>query len=306
MISKISARLLAVLILAIFQHSCRNRQGNDSSGISLRISSDESFQQLTELHMKAFRFIYNVNEISCTTVNEDQAVMDLLNGRSKIAVISRTLNRKEREFMRWKKSSLGELHIATDALVFVTNRKCGISELTTDQLKGIFSGRIYLWNQINESLPADSITIIADKEGYSDFHFLKSNLTFNKPVRLFAAASDSTVAAYVVNNKNVIGVTGMNFFNDGNEADSLSEGVRIVSVADSEKNQNEYFQPTQDNVGEGKYPLIRKVYIVFKNNSEGAPAAFSSFVLSEPGQRIIWKSGLVPAVKPGRVIAIKQ
>lgn len=54
------------------------------------------------------------------------------------------------------------------------------------------------------------------------------------------------------------------------------------------------------------YPLTRDVYIVLTDLRGTLPAGFTHFVAGDRGQRIILKSGLVPATRPIRTVEIKE
>jgi phosphate transport system substrate-binding protein len=54
------------------------------------------------------------------------------------------------------------------------------------------------------------------------------------------------------------------------------------------------------------YPLTREVYLALTDLRGTLPAGFAHFMLGEKGQRLILKSGLVPANKPGRTVVIKK
>ena len=61
----------------------------------------------------------------------------------------------------------------------------------------------------------------------------------------------------------------------------------------------------KNNIAEGKYPLARDLYIVNGQGYSGLGMGFSSFVAGDIGQRIILKSGLLPAKIPSRRITIR-
>ena len=54
------------------------------------------------------------------------------------------------------------------------------------------------------------------------------------------------------------------------------------------------------------YPLARSIYVLLNDPRSALPWGFASFLASDRGQRIILKSGLVPATQPVRVVNVKD
>ena len=80
--------------------------------------------------------------------------------------------------------------------------------------------------------------------------------------------------------------------------------LKTLSV-NSLTNKN-YYLPNQNDLGEGKYPLARDLYIINCQGYEGLGIGFTSFIAGEIGQRIILKSGLAPIRIPGRKIVTRN
>ena len=72
-----------------------------------------------------------------------------------------------------------------------------------------------------------------------------------------------------------------------------------VSRADSATVENS-FKPYQ------AYPLTRNVYILLNDPKSGLPSGLSSFLTDFRGQRIILKSGLVPATAAVRIVNVQD
>jgi phosphate transport system substrate-binding protein len=89
--------------------------------------------------------------------------------------------------------------------------------------------------------------------------------------------------------------------------DSVSEkflkSVRVVEVGSS---TSEYCKPFQGYIAEGSYPFCRDLYMISRETFSGLGTGFVSFVAGDQGQRIILKSGLVPATMPIRLIEVKK
>jgi phosphate transport system substrate-binding protein len=70
-----------------------------------------------------------------------------------------------------------------------------------------------------------------------------------------------------------------------------------------EKNAH-FFSPLQDDLSLEGNPFVRSIYIIRKNNKTDLGTGFASFIMSDKGQRIILKLGILPVIIPGREIHI--
>ena len=117
--------------------------------------------------------------------------------------------------------------------------------------------------------------------------------------------NNAEVIKYVKDNKSALGIISVNWISD--TQDSISEtflkDIRIVEVGTDPKN---YCKPYQGYIAEKSYPFRRDVYMISRETFSGLGTGFASFVAGDQGQRIILKSGLVPATMPIRLIEIKK
>ena len=110
---------------------------------------------------------------------------------------------------------------------------------------------------------------------------------------------------YVSQNEGMIGVVGVNWlFQPPLDMQPTVDKVSIMSVKSDEKFGFVY--PSQENIGNGKYPLARHLYIINCQGYSGLGMGFASFLGGERGQRIILKSGLVPVRYPSRNIVTRK
>ena len=120
----------------------------------------------------------------------------------------------------------------------------------------------------------------------------KFALTEKFPANCFAVNNNAEVIKYVKDNKSALGIISVNWISD--TQDSISEtflkDIRIVEVGTDPKN---YCKPYQG-------------YMISRETFSGLGTGFASFVAGDQGQRIILKSGLVPATMPIRLIEIKK
>jgi phosphate transport system substrate-binding protein len=76
-----------------------------------------------------------------------------------------------------------------------------------------------------------------------------------------------------------------------------------VSAEDPADEDNSY-QPFAAWIATGDYPMTRDVYIITSDIHGGLPSGFMNFVGGDRGQRIILKSGMLPATRPLRLVQV--
>jgi phosphate transport system substrate-binding protein len=67
-----------------------------------------------------------------------------------------------------------------------------------------------------------------------------------------------------------------------------------------------YYRPDQGWIYDKSYPFVREVYMITRETFKGLGAGFIQWATAEQGQRIVLKSGLVPATMPIRLVQIKN
>lgn len=95
-----------------------------------------------------------------------------------------------------------------------------------------------------------------------------------------ADISPDSVAADILSDKPVIGAT-------------LTDDIKVLKVR--RNNEVTAYKPYQQNIFDGTYPLFRQIYMITTGVSGSLASGFYSFVTGETGQKIIMKTGILPA-----------
>jgi phosphate transport system substrate-binding protein len=116
------------------------------------------------------------------------------------------------------------------------------------------------------------------------------------------------VIDYVAKNKNAIGLVSVNWVCDKNDSicRSYTNKIKIAAVSHQVLSPGSYFRPEQGSIYDKSYPFTRKINLVSRESFLGLGTGFISWCSGEQGQRIVLKSGLVPATMPIRLIQIKK
>ncbi len=277
----------------------------------ISVSIDDSYTPIMEAELYAFHSFYKYAKIHAKYKPEGEAVKDLLNDSARLVVMSRELTDNEKRVFEKINLHPSTLKIAYDAVAIIVHPNNKDTMLTMNKLKAIISGSDSTWKQVNSKSSLGKISIVFDHKSSGNARFIQEQFLQKNafPKNCFAAKSNKEVVDYVAENKDAIGVIGVNWISDKDDTLMLGflKKIKVVALASSDAAEvpYDYYQPYQAYIQQGTYPLCRNVYIVSREARAGLGTGFAAFVAGDKGQRIILKSGLVPATAPIRIINIK-
>ncbi|MFD2512746.1 PstS family phosphate ABC transporter substrate-binding protein [Pontibacter locisalis] len=277
---------------------------------NINISVDETFKPIIESEVDTFEGIYKYADIDAAYKPEGEVIKDLLNDSTRVAVLSRELSENEKAVFDQKKIIPRSTKIAIDAIALIVNRNNKDTLLTMEELKKVFTGQAKQWKDLDADSKLGDITIVFDNNNSSTARYVRDSLTTDQklPQNTFAANSHEALIDYVAKNDNAIGVIGVNWISDFDDSTvvDFQKRIKVVGISPDPNPQSteEYYQPYQAYIAQGVYPLRRYLYIISTEGRTGLGTGFASFVAGDKGQRIILKSGLVPATMPVRVVGL--
>jgi phosphate transport system substrate-binding protein len=304
--------ILGFTMLLLLTASCHNPMGvqplNETpTRGNIKISVDESFQLLYDTQLFTFQSLYVNAKIAATYKPESEVLADFMNDSVRTVVLTRDLTQAEKDLLLSQKFVARTTKVAHDALALIVNRSNPDSMILDIQFADILRGKTTSWKQLNNKSGDLPINVVFDnnKSGNVRYFREKFSLTGNFPKNCFAVNSNAEVIKYVKENKSALGIISVNWISD--TQDSISEkflkDVRVVEVGTDPLN---YCKPYQGYIADGSYPFCRDVYMIGRETFSGLGTGFASFVAGDQGQRIVLKSGLVPATMPIRLIEIKK
>lgn len=283
------------------------------------ISVDETFAPILESQVDTFQKLYPDAHIKASYQPEDSVMLDLLNDKVKLAIVSRELNAKEKAEMDKQTMTPKVTKIGVDGLAIILNPANPDSLLTVTQLRGIFSGQTATWQQIGGNTKLGDVNVVFDANRSSTLRFVRDSLLRGQELtkRVFAAKSNAEALAYVAAHPAAIGVIGINWVSDHDDPKVMSflRTVRVAGItARPNPTKNDFIQPyqaylapytpeqLQANHDLQRYPLQRNIYVINREARTGLGSGFASFIAGQKGQLIFYKSGLMPANMQARVI----
>ena len=207
----------------------------------------------------------------------------LINGSTDICEASRPIKSSEVDKLKERFNSTGvEIAVARDGLAVYLNEENKITELTLDQLKGIYTGKITSWKELGGE---DTKIVLYGRENSSGTYvYFKENVLTGADFASQTQTLPGTAAIVnaVAKDKYGIGYGGV----------AYAKGVKYCKV--KKDSQTPGYEPTLENVKSGKYPISRYLYWYVRNKPTGGIKKLVDFVLSEQGQQIVSKVGYFP------------
>lgn len=190
-------------------------------------------------------------------------------GAADIGTSSRELKADEKD--------LKEIVVARDGLAIIVHPVNPLRGLRLTEVKQVFSGEIPSWSYLGG--PDEAITVVTREEG-SGTRGAFQELVMGK-TRIFRGAitedSNGTVREIVAHDPASIGFISLGLVN---------EQVRSLDLDGVAAND--------ENILNGRYKLVRPFLFVSRGEPTGLAKEFVDFVLSDEGQALVKKEGLLP------------
>jgi phosphate transport system substrate-binding protein len=287
---------IGVLFLVITCKQDIARTKNTSKPEEAIVLVDESIKPIVEDLVQVFENKYNA-KIFIVAKSEIEVIQALAKDTARIAVLTRTITKKEMAYFNAKKLNPRLTPFAHDAIAFIANKNTKDTLISLKEVKDFMNGSksTKIKGLVFDNLNSSTVRLICELSGINSIP--KENV--------FSFKTNNEVINYVAENNGIIGVVGINYiFEPSEKIVNSIQKINVLNVLNTTDNQ--YYSPTQNNLGEGTYPLARELFVVNAQGQEGLGLRFSAFIASEIGQRIILKSGLLPHEIPSRKIRTRN
>ncbi len=282
---------------------------------------DNSFENIFKQEVDVFEYQYPDAHILVRYATQAEAFDSLfsLNTRSIVAARDITPEEKSALKARYKNQrganvNVRSAKIAVDAVAFIVNPKNNVEKLTVDELSDIVGGETTEWNQLQPS-DRGKIKVVIDQSGSSMATYLSDSLLQGRPLgpTVFAAGSIQALFEAVERDADAIGVLGVSWITSDMESADLTKEELAQSVLSDNPVQGatltqrvkvlkvyrpgeaKAYKPYQQYIFDGSYPLFRQIYMITTASTSNVAGGFYSFVTGPIGQKIIMKTGILPA-----------
>lgn len=277
----------------------------------ISIAVDESFKPIMEEELQVYQALTPEAVITPIYCSEVEAVNLLLKDSVRLAITNRRLTEEELISFHTRKFFPESVRMALSGVALITHRDNPDSLITVKDFRRIATGEITNWKELNPNSKLERMQVVFDNPNSGTVHYVIDSICQGKPLStsLKAQKSNEEVINYVATTPEAIGVIGANWV--GNKADttrlSFNQKVRVMAVSSSVNATSENsYRPYQAYLALKKYPLTHDVYILINDPKGALPTGVMTFLIGDRGQRIILKSGLVPATQPIRVVNVKE
>lgn len=314
---------LSLVVAGCGKYSDKSKGVTSTSGTTI-LACDASFENIMEQEIGVFEYIYPDVSVLPYYISEKAAVDSLMGLRVPSAVLARDLTIEERRYLEANKKKPKSKRIAVDAIALIVNPSNTLNILSIKEIREILSGEITEWNQIEPS-KLGKISVVFDHEGSSTVQYMKDSLLNGGKFgsNVFAQNTNPEVFEAVKNNKNAIGVIGVSWISadmrnaETSSAESMAKSLEVqdtvastfdtaVKVLKVRRDDSiEAYQPYQAYIYDGRYPLFRSIYMVTTGVGGTPSHGFFSFVTGFQGQKIIMKTGILPATVHPRMVNVE-
>jgi phosphate transport system substrate-binding protein len=255
---------------------------------TIHISADESFKPVIDSQVQVFESLHPDAHVIVHYKPEAECLKDLESDSTRMVIVTRGLTEDERAGLEKKfKFSPRYGPVAFDAIAVVINNKSNDTALTMQDVRSIAQGTSgYKYKMLLDGTSATSTV-----------RFVIDSLLHGKALssNIAAAKSSEGVIDYVSANNDAIGLIGVSWVGNRNDPQTLSflEKVKIAALECRGCNGT-FVKPYQANIAMGRYPMVRPLYYILKENYDGLGSGFSNFLIYEKGQLIFRRAYLLP------------
>lgn len=254
--------------------------GSESVSGTVNCSGATSFQKLVESAATEFEDKYPDVTVAITGGGSGQGLSDVKDGK---AQIGRSDVFAEEKLDADVVAKLEDHTVCVVGMGPIVNAKVDVDSLTTDQLKGIFTGAITDWSQVGGT--AGKIQVIERKAGSGTrATFENAVLKGEKAPDSFAPVaeedSSGTVVEKIQATEGAISYLAFSYFDE-----TKFKALKVDGV-----------DPTAENVCSGKFNIWAYEHMYTAKDADDATKAFIDFMMSDDVQgSLVEEEGFIPA-----------
>jgi phosphate transport system substrate-binding protein len=278
---------------------------------NIKIAADETFRNIIDAQLEVFKAIYAYAEIEALYVPEHELFRQLLADSTHLIVASRYLDKSETQVFNDRQIFPRQTKIAVDGIALIVNQSNSSTALSMHTLRKIFTGEITRWKEISGNRNSQDITIVFDNQRSSILRLIVDSLCYDKPLtkKAYAMEFNQDVINYVGRTPGALGLIGVSWISDRDDTLQLSflKQVNVLALSrDSIVTEENSFKPFQAYLAQGLYPLTREIIVINAEPRNGLATGLSTFLAGDKGQRILLKTGVLPAIAPTRLVKVRE
>jgi phosphate transport system substrate-binding protein len=194
----------------------------------------------------------------------------LMDGTTNIATSSREAKEKEVTSAKEKNVILTSHKVALDGIVPVVHPSMKINDITTEQLRDIYNGKIKSWKELGG--PDRPISVVSRDTSSGTYEVWEEKILKGDKVKADAllVASNGQAVQTVAQNKFAIGYIGIGY---------IDKSIKVLKVNGK--------TASASTVRDSSWPIARPLFMYTNGKPAGTIAKFIDFMLSKEGQKIV-------------------
>lgn len=284
--------VVAVIGLVAFMMRSPKKSGNQPDTAAtqkLTIVGSDTMVELVGKLADAYMQEHPDAKITVNGGGSGPGIQALISGSSDICSASRPLKDSEKAAAKAKGFDAIEQTVAFDGISIVVNPRNPLNEVTLDQLKQMYTGKVTDWKQVGGA--AGPIQLLSRESSSGTYQFFQEHV-LNK--EKYAKAMMSLTATTAIINTTAkdagsIGYAGLGY------ADGAKDRIKILKVKKDDKSPA--VEPSEATVLDKTYPISRPLFFYTHGEATGASKAFLEYVMSDKGQQIVSEAGFVKVTK---------
>jgi phosphate transport system substrate-binding protein len=258
---------------------------------TINISADETFKPVIDELLQVYESQHLGATINIQYKPEADCLKDMLTDSIRMIITTRTYNKDERSLMiDSMKVSPKSMVVARDGIAVIVHPSAPDSLFRMNDIREILTGKFK-----KKLIPVfDGLKATSTVRFIIDSVLRGDSLTS----RALAARSSEAVLDYVSKNPEAVGFIGVNWIGNPEDTSQLSflkkirvAGVECTDIPDA------FVKAYQANIYIKRYPMVRDLVYILKENYKGLGTGFANFMSGEIGQLIFKRAYLAPAQK---------
>lgn len=258
---------------------------------TILVSADETFKTVIDEQVQVYESNFPGTKIIVSYKPEAECLKDLLEDSVRMVIVTRRPTEEESEFIaEKKKTALRSMTIARDGIAIILNPAEPDSLYTMKDIRQILTG----------SFKKKLIPVFDGVKATSTVRFIIDSVLHGDSLtkEAMAARSSEGVIDYVSKNSGVIGFIGVGWIGNPEDTSQLSflKKIRVGAIESTDMPES-YVKAYQANIYIKRYPMVRDLNYILKENYRGLGTGFANFMSGEIGQLIFRRAYLAPAQK---------
>ncbi|MBI3137395.1 MAG: substrate-binding domain-containing protein [Sphingobacteriales bacterium] len=287
----ISLGLLTAWLSCKSYEASENELPDTKNRGTIRVSADESFKPVIDEQVQVYESNHPGTHILVDYKPEAECIKDLLTDSIRMVIITRRASPEEKELVADSlKKAARSMVIARDGISVIVHPDSPDTLLTMNDIKQILTG----------TFKKNLIPVFDGVKATSTVRFIIDSVLGGDSLtpKAMAARSSEGVIDYVADHPGVIGFIGVSWIGNREDSAQLSflKKVKVARLESTDIPGN-YVKAYQAYIYIRKYPMVRDLVYILKENYRGLGTGFANFMSGEIGQIIFKRAYLAPSFK---------